>query len=462
MKLNHHFYLALLFMALISSGMVRSQIVLEETEVDTATVIYGLDIPWEIQWGPDDHLWVTERFGRVSRVNPQTGAQDVILDISGIVEQSGESGLLGMALHPDFQDTSHVFLVYTYLDGPQIQERVVKYEYDGTQLVNEVILLDGIRGSYNHNGSRLVISPGYKLFVTTGDALVQAASQDPEDLSGKILRLNLDGSVPADNPFPDNPVWTLGHRNPQGLLLAPNGILYSSEHGPSTDDELNIILEGRNYGWPYVKGFCDQPDEVDFCTQHQVKEPLVAWTPTVAASDIVYYDHPSIPEWQGSILMTTLKNKRLYEIGLDDNGTQSTGQNEYFTELWGRLRDICISPDGAVYLATNGDSWSNTQPFTHRIVKIWNPDYLTSDGVEENLDKRVTLSPNPITDRGMIRLNEAHGTAEYRIYGLGGRVMQQGIINGSISISKGDLTSGIYVLEVHLENSIHTQKIVIL
>lgn len=380
-KLNYEIYLimkislTLLLFFILFQYQAKSQIMIGQTEVDTTSVIYGLDIPWEILWGPDDFIWVTERFGRVSRVNPETGEQIVILDISGTVYQAGESGLLGMALHPDFAVQPMVYLAYTYYSGSAVLERIVSYNYNGGQLINESILLDNISGGSNHNGCRLIISPGNKLFISTGDALNASAAQDINSLSGKILRLNLDGSVPIDNPFPNNPVYSFGHRNAQGLYLGLSGILYSSEHGPSNDDEFNIIEAGRNYGWPDVKGYCDTPAEITFCNTNNVAEPLSAWTPTIATSDIVYYDHPAIPEWQGNILLTTLKNKRLYTLELDETGTTVLSESQYFQEFWGRLRDVCVAPDGSVYLATNGPNWGNPQPFTHSIVKIWNPGF---------------------------------------------------------------------------------------
>ena len=179
-----------------------AQIQLEETEVDTTTIITGLDIPWELQWGPDDWLWITERFGRVSRIHPETGEHIVVLDISSQVHQSGESGLLGMVLHPEFETNPYIYLAYTYKPVNNIIEKIVRYNYTFGQLTDEVILLDNIRGNTTHDGCRLLITPDMKLLITTGDAQNQPASQNINDLSGKLLRINLDGSIPEDNPWP--------------------------------------------------------------------------------------------------------------------------------------------------------------------------------------------------------------------------------------------------------------------
>jgi aldose sugar dehydrogenase len=172
------------------------------------------------------------------------------------VEPDGEGGLLGMVLHPNFATSPLVFVVYNYDDGAVYKEKVVRFTYNGTTLTSPLTIIDNIAAAGIHNGSRLVITPDLKLFITTGDANNTALPQDLAARNGKVLRLNLDGSIPADNPGAPSPVWSSGHRNPQGLVYA-NNMLYSSEHGADTDDEINIIEKNRNYGWPTVRGLCN-------------------------------------------------------------------------------------------------------------------------------------------------------------------------------------------------------------
>lgn len=438
---------------------ISGQIYIGETEVDTATVITGLDIPWEIQWGPDDHLWITERFGRVSRIDPESGQQDIILDISDVVYQYGESGLLGMVLHPGFEDEPYVFMAYTYRPDGSILERIVRYEYDGNSLLNEFILLDNIQGNTTHDGCRLIILPDTTLLFTTGDAQNQPAAQDLDHLSGKILRLNLDGSIPDNNPFPNNPVYSFGHRNAQGLYYSSNGLIYSSEHGPSTDDEFNIIEPGRNYGWPNVHGFCNLPDEQVFCENNNVFEPLAAWTPTIATSDIILYDHSSIPEWQDKILMTTLKNKRIYVLELNEEGTSIVGEEHFFTDWWGRLRDICQAPDGSVYLATNGSDWGNSDPFTHSIIRIWNPDNVSVPNFENNSHSTVSLTPNPAHDFIKIDVSNNFVGHHVKIYSIKGNlIFKQLIDSSSFRISTDSLAYGTLVFVIESEKEILFSK----
>lgn len=460
MRTSIIYFLFLIF----TSQFVSAQIQLEETTLDTATIISGLDIPWEIQWGPDDMLWITERFGRISRIDPETGLQDIILDISSNVYQGGESGLLGLILHLDFNIHPYVYTAYTYQVGSDILERIVRYEYDGTGLVDEFILLDNIQGNITHIGCRMLITPDHKLLITTGDAQNQPAAQNLDHLSGKILRINLDGSVPDDNPWPGNPVYSFGHRNAQGLWLASNGILYSSEHGPSTDDEFNIIEPGRNYGWPNVHGFCDLPNEITFCEENNVFEPLTAWTPTIATSDILLYEHPSIPEFDGRILMTSLKNKRLYVLELDESGMSVVGEEQYFNNIWGRLRDICVAPDGSIYLATNGPDWGNSQSFTHSIVKVWNPDYIASTESIEQDDDTLKVSPNPVKDKLYITIGQKMQGGIVRIISVNGQLVHQQVLDSTtITIPTTNFKNGIYTVLIGDErNTAFQEKIVIL
>ncbi len=324
-----------------------------ETEIQTKVLLQGLSQPWEIIYGPDNHIWFTERGGKISRLNLATNEATLLLSLPDIVAQ-GEGGLLGMTLHPDFSSSPYVYIVYNYRSGGNYLEKMVRYTYSSGSLSSPLILIDNIPAANTHNGSRLVIVED-KIFMSTGDAQAQASSQNTLSPNGKILRLNLDGSIPSDNPVAGNPYWSLGHRNPQGLVFA-NGKLYSSEHGPNTDDEINIIEKGRNYGWPTVNGFCDKPEEQSFCTTNNVREPLRAWTPTIATAGLDYYNHDEIPQWKNSLLLTTLKDQTLYQLKLDGSFTAITNVTTFFRNDYGRLRDVCISPQGKVYLCTGNGS----------------------------------------------------------------------------------------------------------
>ena len=313
-------------------------------------IAQNLNFPWEILWGPDNNIWMTERGGKISRLNPATGAISAVITITEVVS-NGEGGLLGMVLHPNFSTTPHLFVVYNYNTSAGYKEKVVRYTYNGTTLISPLTIIENINAANIHNGSRLLIANN-KLFITTGDAADQSLPQNITSPNGKILRLNLDGTVPADNPVPGNPYWSWGHRNPQGLVFA-NSKLYSSEHGPGNDDEINIIERGKNYGWPNVHGPCNPGGEQSFCTANNVVEPIQAWTPTIATAGLDYYNSDLIPQWKNSLLLVALKNSRLYQMKLDDTFSSVASANEYFTNKYGRMRDICISPGGKVYICTS-------------------------------------------------------------------------------------------------------------
>jgi len=407
-----------LILILLITGFLNAQIQVGSTTLDEREVVDGLDVPWEIKWGPDsgvdeDFLWVTERSGLVSRINVATGEKHVILDIESSVWDSNEAGLLGMEIHPDFNNGApYVFLVYTYLSGGA-NEKIVYYEYDSDadQLINEVVLLDGLDGNSTHIGCRLMALNDLTMLVTTGDAQDWDASQDINELTGKTLRMSIDviggtaGDVPVDNPISGSLVWSSGHRNAQGLAMGPNDIIYSSEHGPSNDDELNILMPGANYGWPNVQGYCDNQwvdyyyasdlggsyTETDYCQDNNIVESIwSSGSSTIATSDIIWYNHPSIPEFQNTLLMTVLKDKMLVRFEFSEDGQEVLTYTEFFNNEWGRLRDICVSPDGKIYLATNGYSWPSQGP--NEIIELSNTDFNNSELIESSYKEQFLYS----------------------------------------------------------------------
>lgn len=391
MRLSLNLCFVLLFLPLFDSPYARRtsenrtathefpSVVQDSTILTVTTVAAHLDVPWEITWGPDNWIWFTEQSGTVSRLNPQTGEQRLLLRIIPDVHRNRTLGLLCMTLHPDMKNSPYVFLNYTYMKGTDLRSRWVRYTYTGTTL-NEPLTLLEVPADIGHNGSRIVFAPDGKLMLATGDAdhkndaANSGNAQRLETPSGKILRLNIDGTIPEDNPFPGSPVWALGFRVPQGLVYAPNGKLYSAEHGNVINDEVNLIARAGNYGYPNVSGDCDQPEETDYCAAHAVRGPLMAWTPTIAPAGLDYYGSSAIPEWQNSLLLVTLKTQSLRVLKLNDAGDKVVGEQVYFEKSFGRLRDICVSPEGDVYLATSNRDWNPVEGFPKdnddRIIRI--------------------------------------------------------------------------------------------
>ncbi len=429
------------------------------TTVEVQTIYTGLDIPWEIIYGPDGYIWTTERKGIISRIDPVAQTKTVILNIVSSVYQNSESGLLGMVLHPNFATNPEVFIAYTYGTFSNLREKVVKYTYNGTNLVNPVIILDNIIGNTTHNGSRLLIMPDNTLLFSTGDAQNQLFPQDINDLNGKLLRINLDGTIPADNPIAGNPVYSIGHRNVQGLLLHPNGKIYMSEHGASTDDEFQVAEPGRNYGWPNVEGFCNTSNEQSFCTANNVKEPLLAWTPTIAPSDLVYYENAAFPEFNNKVLMTVLKDKKLIAMQLDATGNSVLSQTHYLTNQYGRLRDICVGAQKEIYLATNGSSWSNTNPNTHSIIVLRPPNDL---GIDEVDGSKIAVFPNPISTSFTVQFSGNTVGNQISLTDMTGRMIYSAWIDSPSTVIDTDhLNKGVYVLTIHSKNGKnYTKKLI--
>ena len=219
------------------------------TNVRATTLVAGLDTPWDLVWGPDNFIWVSERGGRISRVDPRTGVRTTVGELQ--VRESGESGLMGIAFHPDFATTPFLYAAHSYSAAGLTRNRLVRMRYEAGALGPPQVLLDGIPGAGIHDGSRIVVGPDRLMYMTMGDASNPDLAQDRNSLAGKILRVTLDGHVQ---------VHSYGHRNPQGIAWDEQGRMFATEHGPSGElglcchDELNRIEKGSFYGWPFRAG----------------------------------------------------------------------------------------------------------------------------------------------------------------------------------------------------------------
>jgi aldose sugar dehydrogenase len=220
--------------------------------VQVQVVVTNLEIPWSMAFAPDGRLFVTERPGRVRIVNLTGGTSELAVTLDDTFAQ-GEAGTLGLALDPDFASTRFVYVYYTARTGSGGVNRVVRYREVGGRLAERAVLLDGIPADTIHDGGRIRFGPDGLLYVSTGDAATQSLSQSLGSLAGKILRLNRDGTTPGANPL-GSPVFSYGHRNPQGFDWHPaTGDLWASEHGSTGNDEINVIRAGANYGWPTIQ-----------------------------------------------------------------------------------------------------------------------------------------------------------------------------------------------------------------
>lgn len=510
----------------------------------TRQLACGLSQPWEIKFGPDGWLWVTEANNyQLSRVDPTTGTTEMMLDLSSkknfpnadLATTFPQGGLQGFAFHPDFINSPFIYIGYVYhfdscaagTGGCFFRTKIVRYNYDMTTKAfsNETLITDAIPGSNDHNGGRLVIGPAGGsanfVFYSVGDMGAghlgngsrPQRGQQPDIWEGKILRFNLvadgdagaDAWIPNDNPFNgsmQNAVWSLGHRNPQGLVFAPDGTLYEAEHGPYSDDEVNIIKRGNNYGFPLIVGYTDgnydgskagagsgipaitseMANRIAIQTNFTYSDPIFSlfpatktevstiynhdlnntapynnyylqW-PTSAPSGIDYYSSNAIPSWQNSLLIANLKLGVVYRLKLTGNGEAVVGDTIPYFRGQGRFRDIAISPDGTkIYVsadsvgAIKGAPGASVQPINKGCIMEFNF-AGTSVGTTPNA-KEILLYPNPTKGSFTLQLPEGINAADVRISNIPGAFTYSGrITSNKVVINLEGLPAGVYTVSV--------------
>ncbi|HEY3094343.1 MAG TPA: PQQ-dependent sugar dehydrogenase [Nitrososphaera sp.] len=314
----------------------------------------NLEVPWAVDVAEDGRVFFTERAGRIRII--ENGA---LLEPAFIkVEQNGESGLLGLALHPNFTENHLLYIYQTYSNGSSVFNKVMMLTEKDNKFIESKVIIDGIPAAAGNDGGRIKFGPDGKLYIATGDARRPELAQNGGSLAGKILRLNPDGSIPEDNPFEGSPVYSYGHRNIQGLAWDPaTGQMYASEHGEEGYDEINLIKAGANYGWPIEK----------HCEGKQFEKPVVCFQEAIAPAGITIAKSDRLG-YKGDIILAALRGMqlRLVELPSDSETNILTG--------YGRIRDVVEAPDGTLYVTTsNRDGRAIPEQGDDKILRIIQP-----------------------------------------------------------------------------------------
>jgi aldose sugar dehydrogenase len=345
-----------------------------QTSFRVETVVGGLEVPWSIVWAPDGRMIFTERAGRV-RVYEKGQLKTEPLFTVPDVEQKAESGLMSIALHPQFASNHLLYLSYAYKGPDKSDEqrvRVVRYREAPAGLTDRKVIIEDIPAAQFHAGCRLRFGPDGKLYITTGDATNRELAQQLDSLAGKILRVNDDGSVPDDNPFVGRPnarpeIWSYGHRNGQGIDFQPGtNLLFETEHGPSVfdgppgGDEVNIVEKGKNYGWPVIH---------HRETHEGMESPLLEYTPACAPASGAFYRATKFPQFKENFFFGCLRGERIIRVVLE--GRRVVSQEDLLAGKYGRIRDVAQGPDGFLYFSTsNKDGRGKPASDDDRILRL--------------------------------------------------------------------------------------------
>ncbi|MCD8875354.1 PQQ-dependent sugar dehydrogenase [Mammaliicoccus sciuri] len=310
------------------------------------TVAQGLDTPWSIARS-NDVFYLSERPGKIIKIDGNKKTEQQV-DLEKEVSTAAEAGLLGFVLAPDFKDSQEAYAYYTYEDNGQFN-RIVKLKLENDTWKEEEVLIDKIPSGQYHHGGRLKIGPDDKLYATTGDASDEQNAQDKDTLGGKILRINLDGSKPKDNPMSNSYVFSYGHRNPQGIVWTPDGQMYASEHGNQANDEINEIKEGHNYGWPVIEG---NEENNNMETPIFTSGSDDTWAP----SGIAFKD--------GIIYSAALRGEGIMKFDVEKDEMKKVATK------YGRIRDVYIVNNDLYFVSNNTDGRGNPSQNDDKMYKV--------------------------------------------------------------------------------------------
>ena len=299
-------------------------------------VATNLQKPWALTFG-DGKIFFTEKVGRLRVIDSGILVNDSVADFR--VADISDAGLLGVTTHPNFVKNHFLYVYYTYKEGDKLWNKVLRITESNDKIVDAKVILDKIPGAEFDNGGVIKFGPDGKLYIGTGDATDENVAQDRASLAGKILRLNDDGSIPSDNPNPNSPVYSFGHRNPQGLAWDYQGNLYETEEGPTKNDEINLIKKDKNYGWP--------SQECSGSVEYQ--SALNCYNISIEPAGIAYYGPSGKLDFKNSLILATLRGNILYQIPISNGNVTS---QKIILDGLGRIREVGVGPDDYLYILT--------------------------------------------------------------------------------------------------------------
>ena len=430
-------------------------------ECDTTRIQSDLNSPWSIEPLTENQLLLTERTGTVWRVDVGLGERFELYTFENVAME-GQSGLLGSAVHPNYPEVPELFFALTHYDEDwNVVLRVDQLLLDTSNetVVEANTIIDGIQVGPSSIGGRIFIDNEAYLWLTCGVADNNPLAQDQSSLNGKILRYNLDGSIPDGQPFPESPVYTLGHRNPQGICQSASGVIFTSEHGAFSNDEINSIDVGRNYGWPLASGPCTASNQ-NICDEINMKEPLIAWTPNIAPSGMAAFGSELIPMVQSGLLVSSLAGKSLRLLDLSADESMIEGEYILLEEWVGRIRDVAITPDNRVFIITsNTDLYGVPEPGDDRLYEITLDVSMDLPLVaREDQTLRAYIEANTLFIQGL----PSDESASWELYNISGQRVQGGVIFGGATHSMNrPLSPGTYILRVMTSQMTVSKKIVV-
>lgn len=342
---------------------------LKEVSYKIEVFAKDLFVPWSIIFTSKDRMLITERNGYLKEIKNgivNTTPLATFPEVSTVSEE----GLMGLASDPDYQENKYLYVCLAYTKNNKTIDRVQRLIDQGDKITKDKVLIDDIPAAKFHAGCRIKFGPDQKLYITTGDATNKQQAQDKSSLAGKILRINNDGSFPADNPFANSPIYSFGHRNPQGIAWQPTtNTLFETEHGPSGNDgpgggdEINIIQKGQNYGWPIVSHDRSQEGMIS---------PKLVFTPAVAPASAMFYKSDKIPEFTNNFFFGLLKGEGIIRVILDKNKPDQVVSYQNIENInFGRIREVTEGPDGAIYFSTsNRDGRGKIQQNDDKIYRL--------------------------------------------------------------------------------------------